>query len=190
MTKQDLRSIAITKRLALKRGDFWRLNEDIINQAKLIDWSRYNYVHIFLPIKEKNEVDTFEILSYFKNHHPDLQIVVPRTYFADASLQHVLFDHEHTVLRKNKYNIPEPIYGRMVSVNLIDAVIVPLLTFDNLGHRIGYGVGFYDRFLRNCRPHAAKIGLSFFPPEKEEIETNEFDVKLTHCITPEKTYTF
>jgi 5-formyltetrahydrofolate cyclo-ligase len=178
------------QRLALKRDDFWRLNDELLDQVKLIDWSQYKYVHIFLPIKEKNEVDTFEILSYFKNHHPDLQIVVPRTYFADISLQHVLFDHEHTVLRKNKHNIPEPIYGKLASIDLIDAVIIPLLTFDEKGNRVGYGVGFYDRFLRNCKQSVAKIGLSFFPPEKEEIETNEFDIKLTHCITPEKIYTF
>jgi 5-formyltetrahydrofolate cyclo-ligase len=135
-------------------------------------------------------VDTFEILSYFKTQHPDLQIVVPRTCFADSSLQHILFDHEHTVLRKNKYHIPEPIYGKVVAVDFIDAVIIPLLSFDNLGHRVGYGAGFYDRFLKNCRPNTAKIGLSFFPPEKDEINTNEFDVKLSHCITPDKTYTF
>ena len=190
MTKQNLRLNAIAQRLAIKRSEYWRLNEEIINQIKMIDWSQYNYVHVFLPIKEKNEVDTFEILSYFKKHHPDLQIVVPRTYFAEPSLQHVLFDHEHTVLRKNKYNIPEPIYGRMVPVDLIDAVIIPLLAFDEKGNRVGYGAGFYDRFLRNCKSSAAKIGLSFFPPEKEEIEINEFDIKLTHCITPQKTYIF
>ena len=190
MTKQNLRSNAIAQRLAIKRGDFWRLNEKIINQIKLFDWSQYNYVHVFLPIKEKNEVDTFEILSYFKNHHPDLKIVVPRTYFADASLQHVLFDHEHSVLKKNKYNIPEPIYGRMVPVDLIDAVIIPLLAFDEKGNRVGYGAGFYDRFLRNCKTIVTKIGLSFFHAEKEEIETDVFDIKLTHCITPEKIYIF
>ena len=78
----------------------------------------------------------------------------------------------------------------MVPVDLIDAVIIPLLAFDEKGNRVGYGAGFYDRFLRNCKTNVTKIGLSFFPPEKEEIETNHFDIKLTHCITPEKIYIF
>jgi 5-formyltetrahydrofolate cyclo-ligase len=147
-------------------------------------------MYIFLPIQERNEVDTFDIISFFKTEYQQLKIVVPRAHFADSSMSHVLFDHEHTILKKNHHQIPEPLYGQIVPVNLIDAVIVPLLSYDTEGNRIGYGAGFYDRFLRNCRYDILKIGLSFFPPENEIIEANEFDVKLTHCLTPEKTYTF
>ena len=84
----------------------------------------------------------------------------------------------------------EPHLGEEVAVNLIDAVIVPLLTFDLQGNRIGYGGGFYDRFLSQCNPNVLKIGLSFFPPESAPIAAESFDIKLTHCITPEKTYYF
>jgi 5-formyltetrahydrofolate cyclo-ligase len=190
LIKQKLRAIAIEKRRSLPRADYWNLNDQIIAQFKLFNWSDFNYVHLFLPIKEKNEVDTFEILSFFKTNYPDLKIVVPRTHFAELSLAHVLFDHEHTILRKNKHQIPEPLYGQIIPVNLIDVVIVPLLTFDLEGNRVGYGAGFYDRFLRDCRPDILKIGLSFYPPENDLIDTNEFDIKLTHCITPHKTYVF
>ncbi len=190
MTKKDLGTRALEKRLSLSKADYWNFNDQILEGIKQFNWADHHYVHIFLPIREKNEVDTFEILSFFKHEFPDLKIVVPRTHFADLSMSPVLFDHELTVLVKNKHHIPEPLYGKMVPVNLIDVILVPLLTFDRKGHRVGYGAGFYDRFLKNCKPDALKIGLSFFPPESEDLDVHEFDVKLSHCITPQKTYIF
>lgn len=188
--KNNLRKQIISKRMSLSKSDFWDLNEGILSEVKKIKWEEYHYVHIFLPIKEKNEVDTFDILSYFKFHHPQLKIVIPRTHFADLSMVHVEYDHYHTVLRKNIYHIPEPIYGKIVPIDLIDIVFVPLLAFDIHGHRIGYGGGFYDRFLKNCRSNCLKIGLSLFDPITESIAINEHDIKLDNCITPTKTYLF
>jgi 5-formyltetrahydrofolate cyclo-ligase len=190
LNKKELRVLALEKRRLISRADYWILNDQILTGIKLIDWSVFQYVHVFLPIKENNEVDTFEILTYFKTNYPNLKIVIPKAHFSNLSMTNILFDDENTILIKNKYQIPEPLYGEIVPANLIDAVIVPLLSFDIFGHRIGYGAGFYDRFLRNCRADILKIGLSFFPPENEIVDTHEFDIKLTHCITPKKTYTF
>jgi len=179
-----------SKRKKLSKAEFWRLNDGILEEIKKMDWTKYHYVHLFLPIKENNEVDTFEILSFFKNNYPQLKIVVPRTNFDDLSMEHVEFDHLHTVLRKNVYHIPEPVYGRTVPIELIDVILVPLLAFDTDGHRIGYGGGFYDRFLKNCKSQSLKIGLSLFGPEDKLFIAGLYDVKLTHCITPQKTFTF
>ncbi|MEO5912385.1 MAG: 5-formyltetrahydrofolate cyclo-ligase [Pelobium sp.] len=190
MVKQQYRTAYLQKRLALSKSEFWQLNDLIVAQLNNFNWSAFNYVHLFLPINGKNEVDTFEILSFFKSKFPDLNIVVPRTNFKDSSMEHILFDHEHTILIKNSYQIPEPLYGKTVPINLIDAVFIPLLTFDEKGHRIGYGGGFYDRFLKTCNTNTLKIGLSLFGPEKEILDINEFDIPLNHCITPEKVYTF
>ena len=68
-------------------------------------------------------------------------------------------------------------------------VFVPLLAFDESGSRIGYGKGFYDRFLSKCRPDSVKIGLSFFQSEPKIIHEN-IDFPLDYCITPKKIYTF
>ncbi len=174
----------------MSKAEFWRLNDGILDEIKKIEWNKYKYVHVFLPIKENNEVDTFEIISFFKHHHPHLKIVVPKTNFDDLSMTHVEFDHLSTVLRKNIYNIPEPLYGKVVPVDLIDVILVPLLAFDREGHRIGYGGGFYDRFLKECREDSLKIGLSLFGPEERLFLAEFYDVKLTHCITPQRTYYF
>jgi 5-formyltetrahydrofolate cyclo-ligase len=69
-------------------------------------------------------------------------------------------------------------------------VFIPLLAFDKSGHRVGYGAGYYDRFLSKCKPDCLKVGLSFFEPVDEISDADEFDVKLNHCVTPSKIWTF
>ena len=65
-----------------------------------------------------------------------------------------------------------------------------MLICDARGNRIGYGKGFYDRFLTNCKPETVKIGLSFFGPEVEISDVFESDVRLDYCVTPNKSYAF
>lgn len=190
MDKKNLRKEALAKRLALSSKDYWHLNDLLLHQIQKFDWSNITYLHLFLPIKEKKEVDTFEILSFFKHHYPEIKIIIPRCNFDDCSLENVVFDYEHTVLVKSKQHIPEPLYGKIIKEDLIDAVLVPLLAFDSKGNRVGYGAGFYDRFLKKCRPETLKIGLSLFGPVSGLIENDEFDVNLTNCITANKTYIF
>lgn len=190
LMKNKIRKQTLAQRKALSKQEFWQLNDDILSEIEKIDWSIYRYVHLFLPIKENNEIDTFEIISYFKNHYPELKIVIPRTDFSDLTMESILFDHEYTILQKNKFNIPEPVYGEIVSEKLLDVVLIPLLAFDTEGNRIGYGGGFYDRFLNKCRKNCIKIGLSLFAPLTQNIDSEQYDIKLDICITPGKTYFF
>jgi 5-formyltetrahydrofolate cyclo-ligase len=67
---------------------------------------------------------------------------------------------------------------------------VPLLAFDEKGFRVGYGKGFYDRFLKQCKDGGIKIGLSYFNPIDTIEDAGEFDVPLNFCITPQKVYVF
>jgi 5-formyltetrahydrofolate cyclo-ligase len=82
-----------------------------------------------------------------------------------------------TVIKKNHVNIPEPIDGIEISTNKIELVFVPLLAFDKQGHRVGYGKGFYDKFLSECSNKTLKIGLSFFEAENEINDCNASDVR-------------
>ncbi|MGB4398265.1 MAG: 5-formyltetrahydrofolate cyclo-ligase [Daejeonella sp.] len=190
MDKATLRQQSLERRLQLSRSNYWALTEDIMDQVKLVNWLNYSMVHIFLPIRKHNEIDTFSLLNYFKLQHPKLTIVIPRTDFTNLSITNILYDHEYTILGRNKYDIPEPIHGKVVPNEEIDIVFVPLLGFDQKGNRVGYGKGFYDRFLSECRPDVGKIGMSFFEPIDEISDVNEFDIPLDLCITPEKTWNF
>jgi 5-formyltetrahydrofolate cyclo-ligase len=97
---------------------------------------------------------------------------------------------DNTKIKKNEYNIPEPIKGLNVPTEMIDVVFVPLLAYDKLGNRVGYGKGFYDKFLNECKPNVIKIGLSFFEPEELIEDVFENDVKLDFCVTSERVICF
>ena len=71
----------------------------------------------------------------------------------------------------------------------IDVVILPLFAFDLDGNRIGYGKGFYDNFISNLKSEPLKIGISYFSPEKK-LESNNHDINLDYCITPNKIFSF
>ena len=93
-------------------------------------------------------------------------------------------------LKLNTYNIPEPIDGIPIANTSIDVVFVPLLAFDLKGNRVGYGKGFYDNFLADCKPETIKIGLSFFEAEAEIEDVFKNDIPLDYCVTPKQIYTF
>ncbi|MFC5283599.1 5-formyltetrahydrofolate cyclo-ligase [Pedobacter alpinus] len=190
MDKLSIRNKAIAERNSLSRANFWQLNDDLLRQFTAFNWSEIKCVHLFLPITERKEVDTFEFINFFKIKFSNIKLVVSRTDFKNNIIIPIIFDPENTVLVKNKYQIPEPLYGKQINGQEIDAVIVPLLAFDKEGHRVGYGAGFYDRFLAQCKPAVLKIGVSLFDPIESIIETNTHDVKLTHCITPTQTFSF
>jgi len=95
-----------------------------------------------------------------------------------------------TKIRKNEYGIPEPINGLEVPVSKINVVFVPLLAFDKHGNRVGYGKGFYDTFLAECKPETIKIGLSLFEAEDSIDDVFKEDVPLNYCVIPNNLYQF
>ena len=97
---------------------------------------------------------------------------------------------ENKLFIKNKFNILEPLDGEIIQPQLLDIIFVPLIAFDNKGYRVGYGKGFYDRYLPGCRKDAVKMGFSFFDAVDKIDDINEFDVPLNLCITPTYIYEF
>jgi 5-formyltetrahydrofolate cyclo-ligase len=159
----------------------------IANQLlKLPVWDK-RYYHLFLTIAEQKEVDTEFVLNILSGKDKD--IILSKSNFEAHSLTHFLLT-DNTLIQKNVYNIPEPIDGIEVPSNKIDVVFVPLLAYDLKGNRIGYGKGFYDRFLANCKPDVIKIGLSFFPPETTSFVVDVDDIALDFCVTPDEIYDF
>lgn len=153
--------------------------------SKLPIWSFDNY-HIYLTIEEKKEVITQPIIDLLRKLHKN--IAVPKVTGEQQLSHHLLTEESELVL--NKWGIPEPVGGHEIDAALIDVVFVPLLAFDLKGHRVGYGKGFYDRFLAGCKPEVIKVGLSFFEAVDEISDTGREDVPLNYCVTPHKVYSF
>lgn len=156
------------------------------NLLELPIWNR-SFYHIFLTIQKQREINTEFILHILQGK--DKNIVVSKSDFKDSTLTHVLLT-DNTVLKENTIGIPEPVDGIPIPEDKIEIVFVPLLAFDHSGNRVGYGKGFYDKFLSKCNAHIVKIGLSFFPPEKQINGILPTDISLDYCVTPVKFYTF
>ena len=159
---------------------------EIANQALELPIWGHTYYHTFLSISEKKEVDTQYLLHIL--HGRDKSVVVSKSNFETFELEHYLLQ-ENTAIKISNYGIPEPQNGIRIPPELLEVVFVPLLAFDKNGGRVGYGKGFYDRFLSECSDDAVFVGLSFFDAE-ENIPTSSNDVPLDYCITPSEVYTF
>ncbi len=186
MDKAQLRAAYKKRREQLSSETIEELSLQIANQAlKLPIWEG-TYYHLFLPIESQKEVNTEYIMHILQGK--DKSTVVSKSEFKTGELKHFLLQ-ENTVIKLSKYNIPEPVDGIEVPAEKLDVIFVPLLAYDEKGNRIGYGKGFYDRFLAACKPEALFVGLSLFPPEKN-IPSEKTDVPLHYCITPEKVISF
>ena len=191
MNKEALRKYYLHLRQALTDEEVDQRSLQICHQlfrSGLLD--EVNYLHCFLPIRQKKEVNTWLIIERLRNEQPETNIIVSRTLWATKQMEHFYLEQDGLV-QENKLGIPEPVSGLSCPAQKIELVLLPLLSFDLKGQRVGYGAGFYDRFLSECLPETKKVGLSLFKPTPELIEdAHALDVPLDSCITPEKVYNF
>lgn len=187
MTKVELRKKHKTLRNKLSINAIEDLSLAIANQVLKLDIWQHTFYHIFLTIEEQKEINTDYILNILSGK--DKNILISKSDFETGEMTHFLLT-DGTAIKKNNYNIPEPVDGIEVLDNKVDVVFIPLLTFDTKGNRVGYGKGFYDRFLTKCKPETIKIGLSFFEAETEITDIFDGDIGLDYCVTPKRIYTF
>jgi 5-formyltetrahydrofolate cyclo-ligase len=187
MNKKDLRFKYKEARQQLSDNEMESKSLAIANRLLQLDVWNNTYFHLFLTIDKQREVDTEFILQILMGK--DKAIVVSKSNFESRTMTHFLLT-DTTKFVKNEYDIPEPINGLEVPVTKIDVVFVPLLAYDKKGNRVGYGKGFYDNFLAQCKPETIKIGLSFFEPEEQINDIFEGDIRLDYCITPETIYQY
>lgn len=189
MRKADLRKLFISKRETLDSSQI----ESYSKKIKTLFFENFNLthksIHVFMPINHQKEVNTHFILDSIFDQETS-KIVTSKSDFTDNSLTHYKIDST-TKFEIDKYKIPYPTNATEVDVKEINIVLVPLLCFDKKGHRVGYGKGFYDRFLNRCNSNTITIGLSFFDPLDELIsDINSFDKPLNYCITPKTIHHF
>ena len=187
MLKKELRQKYKELRKQLSENDIEEWSLQIANQLIRLDIWQHSFYHLFLPIESQKEVNTEYILQVLAGK--DKNIVLSKSDFSTREMTHFLLT-DNTTIKKNAYDIPEPIDGLEVPVSKIDVVFVPLLAFDEKGNRVGYGKGFYDKFLAECKPEILKIGVSFFESEKVISDVLNTDIQLDLCITPTKVYNF
>jgi len=189
MKKGEIRKLFTEKRNQLTQVEYDDLCQKLLHRFQQFDLSEVKCLHLFLPILKRKEPNTLLIRDWLKTHHPEIKIVYPQTNFTDHSMQSFVDDKDLT-LENSGYDIPEPISGNQIEATEIDLILIPLLAFDKCGYRVGYGKGFYDRFMSQCRPDTQFIGLSLFDAVDRIDDLDEFDMPMHFCITPNYLYKF
>ncbi|NVO32640.1 5-formyltetrahydrofolate cyclo-ligase [Hymenobacter lapidiphilus] len=191
MTKESLRRQTLARRRALSEAEVARRSATLWPQL-LADFpvAAWRGLHLFLPIARQHEPDTWPLIGRLWTEYPNLQLAVPVVQPDGRTLRHYALG-PNTPLTPNHWHIPEPAANApQVTPDAFDAVLVPLLAFDETGHRVGYGKGFYDQFLAECRPDTLRIGVSLEPPVPRITDAWAGDVRLHACLTPEQLWRF
>lgn len=154
------------------------------NLLELNIWDK-SFYHLYLSNQINNEVETDEIVNllFMKNK----RVFVPKILGKD--LLNIEIDN-NTKYSLNQLGIREPISSNQKDASLLEVIFVPLLIFDKLGHRVGYGGGYYDKFLGNIKDDVLKIGLSLFEPIDKIQDIERHDIRLDYSITPKRVYDF
>jgi 5-formyltetrahydrofolate cyclo-ligase len=189
MNKAELRKLFREKRTQIRECDIENLSIEIsLRFFENFDLADVGTLHCFLPAVSKKEINTWHIIEGIRVKYPETRIVVPHCIDHEEMVGRCL--EAETLLTENKWGIPEPMDGEEVDPMEIDVVIVPLLAYDQKGNRIGYGKGFYDRFLSRCRKDVFKIGVSCFEPVENIDDADIYDVPVNAAVCPEHVYYF
>ncbi|MCU0451843.1 MAG: 5-formyltetrahydrofolate cyclo-ligase [Bernardetiaceae bacterium] len=190
-TKADLRR----HYLAARRG----LAADWVQQASQAIADRFfaeflagplpenAWLHLFLPIAGQNEVDTWPIVRRCWAEWPQVSLAVPQVQ-PDRVTMRQLALLPGCPVAPGPFGVPVPAQPVPAPEASLAWVLLPLLSFDERGYRVGYGKGHYDRFLARLDPQVQRIGLSLFPAGPPVLDPDRYDIRLTACLTPDKVW--
>lgn len=167
-TKNELRKIYLTKRLALTPSQHQILSKQIADNFVLhFPPHTIRALHTYIPLTSKREPNTNLITDAIIKHNSHIPIINPT---------------------KTEPNNHASIITHLSHRFRPSHIIVPLLAVDPNGHRIGFGAGYYDIFLSHFPKSTVKIGLSFFEPHPKAFQSEPHDIKLNYIVTPNEVY--
>lgn len=180
--KKKIKTVFLRKRKSLTDAEYDKRNAKLFYSfSQLIEDKDPKRVHVFLPIEKQKEVDTWIMIKYLRAL--GIEMAVSRMSSSSNDLEHFILENRKQ-LEENHLGILEPKEGKKVEAESLDMVLVPLVIFDQQGHRVGYGKGYYDKFLSQCNSSCIKVGLSLLNPVDELSCVEPHDVSLDFCISP------
>ncbi len=176
LVKEDIRRFVIDIRKSLRNEEYAKLSAKIRERLCHIDKVKIGKCFLFYyPIK--GEPDILPLVQSFIRSGKCIAFPVVEGDEIIAVKVNGLSN-----FRKGAFGVYEPSYGEHIDEDSIDVVFVPGLAFDKDGFRIGFGKGFYDRFLRKVT--AFKIGIAFDFQIFDRIPRDEWDVPVDIVVTP------
>ncbi|MEP7231383.1 MAG: 5-formyltetrahydrofolate cyclo-ligase [Ginsengibacter sp.] len=189
MTKTEIRKVYKEKRKEISGKEIEIWTDLILINFQKIDLPFLSCIHSYIASQKLYEVETLHLVEFLQFKNPGIKVVVPKIDIVSGKMEHFHFEDDMELI-DNFFGIAEPKDGNKISPAEIELVLIPLLAFDKKGYRVGYGKGFYDKFLSECRKDVLKIGLSFFESEEQIADVNQFDIPLNYCVTPQRIYDF
>ena len=176
--KNQLKESILEKRNSLSEEKILEKSNQIKN--KLFNLSQYKKSKtIMFFVSFNSEVNTHEMI---KESLKNKTIVVPKVVSHEIEPS-IIIDFDNLV--SGKFGILEPIEAMKIAHKNIGLVLVPGIVFDKEGHRIGYGFGYYDKFLAKV-PKAIKIGLAFDFQVVDKIPAEMHDVPVDMIVTEKR----
>tara|TARA_B100001287_G_scaffold275794_1_gene284470 strand:+ start:2711 stop:3292 length:582 start_codon:yes stop_codon:yes gene_type:complete len=155
------------------------------NLVRKFDFKEKN-IHLFFPIKNKKEVNTWYLYNLIKESSK-----LHTSVLSEKSKQWDCINFEKTNnFTTTRFKVPIPINYQFTKWREIDYIIVPLLCFDSFGNRIGYGKGIYDKILNKTKFNCIKIGVSLLKCSTQKIDSEPHDIPLDYCQTPFQLHQF
>lgn len=181
--KKELRQQLLADRGSLSEEEFLEKSDQIISQlTKHSVFKKANRIHCYVSLNNRREVNTHPLIKQILNG--EKEAVVPVTNMENGTLRHVKLN-DFNELTSNNWGVLEPSSStKEVEVDSLDLIIVPMVGGDHQKNRIGYGKGFYDRFLEKVECPA--VGLLFESCVVQEVPVEPFDVPLTMLITEQR----
>lgn len=186
MNKQEIRKLYKQKRIALSGRERTDFEAQAANNFTTIPLPALSILMSYYPMEHFAEFNPVMIEKMCMEKNKTLQRCYPKI---NGKEMNGITINSDTILSTNHLGVQEPLNGNIIPPEHIDIVIVPLLAFDHNGFRVGYGGGYYDRFLGKCREDVLTVGCSYFEPVAvDDINTN--DIPLKYCVTPKGVYKF
>jgi len=184
MDKNTLRKVYLEKRKFLSQAEYESRNEMLSHRfIQFIERHQFKSIHSFIPIKKNKEPDTFPFIQFLWTQKADIDVLTGVSDLKSPIMKHVKITQETTFL-ENAWGIPEPKDGISYPVDKIDCVLVPMVVGSKSGHRIGYGKGYYDRFLQKCSSETLFVGITLGPLLDGNLYSDHYDIPMDVMITP------
>jgi 5-formyltetrahydrofolate cyclo-ligase len=177
----------------------WRMQLSLPVQHRLLAGMAEHFMQLSLPevqyvltyraMPQRHEVEMRCFEELLLEAQPEVTFCYPQANFATGSMEAVV-DNDALEWGEVSFGLVQPVSGQVIPPHQLQLVFVPLLAFDQKGYRLGYGKGFYDKYLARCSPQVIKIGFSWFDALDALPDIHAYDLPLDYCITPDRLYVF
>ena len=179
MKKSQIRKIILKKRA---NSNFKYKKINFLSLLKLLNQeTKDKKIGFYYPIG--SEICTLELIENLRKKKYTISLPVLKKNFKMSFYEWT----KKNPLKINNFGIPEPIKQKKI---IPSTLIIPIVAFDNNLNRLGYGGGFYDRFISNLEKSkkVLKIGLALSCQKINKVPTNKFDKKMNYIFTENKVY--